>query len=141
MPWHLPADLAYFKKITLNKPVIMGRSCYQSIGRLLPNRKNIILSHDLTYRVDQAFIAHTREEAVKLADNAAEVMVIGGSQIYALFLPFVSRIYLTEIHASLPGDTFFPAWDKSWWREVSREMHVADDKNAYDYSFIVYERP
>jgi len=141
LPWHLPADLQHFKKTTLNHPVIMGRKTYESIGKPLPMRTNIILTHDQTYAATECLIAHTTDEAIRLAQetNTDEIFVIGGAEIYQSFMPLIKRLYITEIAHSFLGDTYFK-WNKNEWVEVAREHHAADEKNSYEYTFCVYER-
>ncbi|MGI1679654.1 MAG: type 3 dihydrofolate reductase [Cellvibrionaceae bacterium] len=146
MPWHLPADLKYFKKMTINKPVIMGRKTFESIGRPLPNRENIVITRQKDWFFDKIKTAHTFDEALQKAvsfalnDESEEVMVIGGAQIYSQALPKAQRVYLTRIHAKFVGDTFFPQLDESEWTEVERYSNNADVSNPYDYSFIVLDR-
>lgn len=138
MPWHLPADLKYFKKITMGKPIIMGSNTYRSIGRPLPGRKNIVISRNPDFEAPGCDIARSLGEAVSLAGNVEEIMVIGGAKIYALALPLAHRVYLTEIDLKCPGDTYFPALDDSW-HERGREHFSADDKQpAHD--FVLLER-
>lgn len=142
LPWYLPADLKYFKKMTINHPVIMGRKTYESIGLPLPKRTNIVLTHDPYYLSSNILVAHSLEEAIALAydlDNE-EVFVIGGATIFESCFPFFDRLYITEVHAEIEGDTFFPDWDKEEWKLISEEHHSADKKNEFDYSFKIYER-
>jgi dihydrofolate reductase len=146
LPWQLPGDLPYFRRITMGKPVVMGRKTWDSIGRPLPGRTNIVISRQQGLELEGARVVDTMEEALALAEAVAEIdgvtelMVIGGAEIYALALPLAQRLYLTEIHAPVTGDARFPDWDRSEWRESSRDRHVAGDSNPYDYSFVVYER-
>jgi dihydrofolate reductase len=141
MPWHLPADLAYFKKTTLGKPVIMGRKTYESIGRPLPGRQNIVISRDENYQADGIETAISVEQALNLAGDVAEVMVIGGGAIYAHCLPAAHRLYITHIKADIEGDTQFPFYDLvNDWQKTSNELRLADDKNQYDLDFCVYQR-
>lgn len=146
LPWRLPEDLRHFKRMTLGKPVIMGRKTFESIGRPLPERHNIVISRDPDYRAAGAVVVATLEAALDEAGSAAratgagEVMVIGGAHIYALALPRVERLYVTEVHAEVEGDTFLPPIDWRQWRERSRERHAASGDNPYDYSFVTYER-
>lgn len=147
LPWHISADLQHFKRITLGKPVIMGRKTFDSIGRPLPGRANIVISRNPEYTVEGARVVATLEEAVSLArdialiDGVQEIMVIGGADIYRLAIPMARRLYLTEVHADVAGDARLPEVDWTQWREVSRERHAAQDPNPYDYSFVVFERP
>ncbi|HSH03835.1 MAG TPA: type 3 dihydrofolate reductase [Anaerolineae bacterium] len=142
IPWQLPADLRYFKKQTLHKPIIMGRKTYQSIGKPLPQRHNIIVTRQHNFPTpDNCTIVSTPLDALAaVPEDTAEVMVIGGADIYAWMLPRADRLYLTYIDIEVPGDTLFPAIDWSQWRQISREEHTADDKNHYDYAFVIYER-
>lgn len=139
MPWHLPADLAWFKKNTLNKPIIMGRKTFESIGRPLPGRHNIIISRS-QQNSDNPLITWVTSlsEAIDVAKNSEEVFIIGGGNIYQQALPYVDRLYLTHINANLAGDTWFPDYlSDSKWQQVSIEHHCHDDKNAYDYTFEI----
>ena len=146
LPWHLPGDLQYFRRNTMGKPIVMGRKTWDSIGRPLPGRTNIVISRQRGLELEGARVVDSMDAALALAeaiaeiDGATELMVIGGAQIYALALPLAQRLYLTEVHAQVTGDVRFPDWDRSEWRESSRDKHVACDSNPYDYSFVVYER-
>lgn len=139
LPWHMPADLKYFRDKTKGKPVIMGRKTFDSMGKLLPNRTNIILTRDRHYKADGCIVADSADEALKSAGNAGEIMVIGGQKIFEQFMPIADRIYLTIIHADFEGDAYFPKYGKEW-KEASREKHNADEKNPYNYDFIVLEK-
>lgn len=146
LPWHLPGDLQYFKRVTLGKPVIMGRKTFDSMGRPLPGRTNIVISRNPAYQAMGAKVVPSLEEALVLAENVAlidgeeEVVVIGGADIYRLALPLVDRLYITEVHASIEGDTQFPPVDWDQWSESARERHEAEGPNPYDYSFVIYDR-
>lgn len=140
LPWHLPADLKYFKRITLGKPILMGRKTFESIGRPLPGRINIVVTQDQAYRAPGISVAHSIDAALDAAAGAEEVMVIGGAGLFEQALPRAQRIYLTEIHAVFEGDTYFPGFDGAAWREVRRSDCAPDAHNAYSYSFIVLER-
>ena len=141
MPWHLPADLAYFKKTTLGKPVIMGRKTYESIGRPLPGRQNIVISRDVAFSADGVESATSVEQALILAGNVEEVMVIGGGAIYAHCLPAAHRLYVTHISANIEGDTQFPDYEvEQQWHKVSSQKHLANEKNKYELDFCIYER-
>lgn len=141
MPWHLPADLAYFKKTTVGKPIIMGRKTYESIGRPLPGRQNIVISRDENYQADGIDSVTSVEQAITLAGNVDEVMVIGGGAIYAHCLPFANRLYITHIKAEVEGDTQFPEYDvvKDWQLTQSEQLS-ANEKNVFDLDFCIYER-
>jgi dihydrofolate reductase len=140
LPWHISSDLKNFKKITMGKPIIMGRKTHESIGRPLPGRENIILTRDKTYQVDGCTVLHNLGEIFEHCKDVEEVMITGGSEIYQHTLKQVSRLYLTEVHAEIEGDAFFPEFDRSEWKELSREDFKADEKNEFDYSFVLLER-
>ncbi|MDX8401438.1 MAG: dihydrofolate reductase [Mariprofundaceae bacterium] len=137
LPWHLPADMCWFRKHTLGKPVLMGRKTFESIGQPLPERRNLVLSQRLD-ALPGCEIVRSLEEARTLTRDA-ELMVIGGAQIYALALPQADRLYLTRVHGRFEGDAFFPAIDWTRWREVHREDHPADARNAFACTFLIYE--
>jgi dihydrofolate reductase len=141
LPWHLPADLRHFKSLTLGKPVLMGRKTYESIGKALPGRKNIVLSRSQGFSPGDCVVVKTLEEARIAAGTERALMVIGGAEIYRQSLPLARRIHLTLIHTRIEhGDTVFAGWRGAAWQESSREHHEADDKNAYAYSFITLDR-
>lgn len=140
LPWHLPADLKHFKFLTLGKPVIMGRKTFESIGKPLPERKNIIITRNKNYEAPGCIVVHSREEALKAAGDAPEIMIIGGAEVFAEFLPLAKRMYLSLIDGIFAGTAYFPQWDVGAWREISREAHEADEKNEYRYVFLVLER-
>lgn len=141
MPWHLPADLKYFKQTTLNKPVIMGRKTYESIGKALPNRRNIVISRDATYSLQDADVVNSIEQAIDLVSKEDEVMIIGGGTIYQYCLPFAERLYVTHIDLEVDGDTQFPAYDtENQWQLISEQHFDADEKNPHNYCFSIYER-
>lgn len=140
LPWHLPADLRHFKFLTMGKPVLMGRKTYQSIGKALPGRKNIVLSHSVDFSPSDCTIVTTLDAARTAATGEAALMVIGGAEIYRQCLPLADRIHLTLVHARIEGDTLFGGWHGAQWAAASCERHEADDKNSYAYSFITLER-
>ncbi len=140
LPWHLPADLAYFKQLTMGSPIVMGRKTHESIGRPLPGRLNIVVTRDEEYHAAGCATARSFDEALAFAGDAAEVFIIGGAELFAEALPRADRIYLTRVHAEFEGDVFFPAFDESEWKEVAREDHDADEENASSYSFCRLER-
>ncbi|MBA6232586.1 MULTISPECIES: type 3 dihydrofolate reductase [unclassified Colwellia] len=141
MPWHLPADLAYFKKTTLGKPIIMGRKTYESIGRPLPGRQNIVISRDVNYQAVGVDCATSVEQALILAGDVEEVMVIGGGAIYRHCLPFAHRLYVTHIKANIEGDTEFPEYDTdNDWQLTQSTKCSADEKNHFDLDFCIYQR-
>ncbi|MCC2617989.1 type 3 dihydrofolate reductase [Aestuariibacter halophilus] len=141
MPWHMPADLAHFKRVTLGKPVLMGRKTYESIGRALPGRRNVVISRDSSYTLADAEVVNDIDTALTLVANEDEVMIIGGGAIYAALLPRADRLYLTHIALDVDGDTHFPDYQAvATWACVEQEHHEADDKNPYAYRFETLER-
>ena len=140
LPWDMPADMNYFRNMTKNKPVIMGRKPYESIGRPMPDRINIIITRDKEYKAEGCIVVSNVDDALKSVKGNKEVMVIGGAQIYKEFLPKADRIYLTIIDEEIEGDTYFPEFNKDEWKETKREEHKADKKNPYPYTFLVLER-
>ncbi len=140
LPWKLPDDLRRFKRLTMGKPIVMGRRTWESIGKPLPGRQNIVLTGRAGLDAAGCAVAASPAEALAAAGNASEVMIIGGSQVYALFLPKAGRIYLTRVHAEIDGDTYFPGIDEGQWRLVASEAHEADDKHQFAYEFRTYER-
>lgn len=140
LPWHISADLKNFKKITMGKPIVMGRKTHESIGRPLPGRENIIITRDKTYQAEGCTVLNSIEEILEHCKDTEEVMITGGSEIYKHTLDQATRLYLTEVHAEVEGDTFFPEYNRTEWDEISREEFNADEKNDYDYSFILLER-
>jgi dihydrofolate reductase len=141
LPWHLPADLRHFKSLTLGKPVLMGRKTYESIGKALPGRTNIVLSRSEGFAPADCVVVKTLDHARSAAGAQPALMVIGGAEIYRQCLPFAGRIHLTLVHARIEGgDTVFTGWRGPEWDEAWREYHEADEKNAHAYSFITLER-
>lgn len=140
LPWHISEDLKHFKKVTMGKPIIMGRKTHESIGRPLPGRENIILTRDASYKAEGCTVLHSMEEIFEHCKAIEEVMITGGAEIYKLVIDKISRLYLTEVHTEVDGDTYFPEFDRSQWKEVSREDQKADEKNEFDYSFVLLER-
>ena len=140
LPWDLPADMDYFQAMTRRNPVIiMGRNTFQSIGHPLRDRQNIILTSDREFRPGGCTVVHSIEDAITAAGDAEEVMVIGGSSIYEQFLPIAHRIYLTIIDHEFEGDAYFPEFDRTVWKEVSRMPHEPHGKNQYPYAFLIFE--
>ncbi len=140
LPWRLPADMRHFREVTMGKPLLMGRKTFESIGKPLPGRRNIILTRDPDYQAPGCEVTHTLDEALAAGADSDELMVMGGEDLFAQLLPRASRLYLTEIHASFGGDAYFPCFDKQDWLEAGRVNHAADDKNPYSYSFVTWER-
>jgi dihydrofolate reductase len=140
LPWHLPADLAHFKSITMGKPIVMGRKTYESIGRPLPGRHNIVVSRNPDFSAPGCTVVASVDAALAAAGRVPEIMVIGGAQLYAEMLPRAQRIYLTRVEAAFEGDAWFPALDTAVWRECQRAEHAPDDRNPCPYVFLVLER-
>jgi dihydrofolate reductase len=142
LPWHLPADLKHFKDITTGSPILMGRKTYESIGRPLPNRTNIVMTSDNTFKAPGCIIVTGIEDAMMYAENnnVRELFIIGGATIYQQFLPKTDRIYLTIIHHAFEGDTYFPEIDLLKWTETSAETYTSDANNPYAYTFLVLDR-
>jgi len=140
LPWHLPADLAHFKAVTMGKAIIMGRKTYESIGRPLPGRHNIIISRNPVFSAPGCTVVASVEAALAAAGEVDEVMVIGGAQLYAELLPRAQRIYLTRIEAEFDGDAWFPSLDAASWQEVACSTQAADERNPFRYSFVTLER-
>ncbi|WP_045386429.1 type 3 dihydrofolate reductase [Vibrio rotiferianus] len=139
MPWHLPADFAWFKRCTMGKPVVMGRKTYESIGRPLPGRFNIVISRDASLTIEGVTTVTSIENALDVVGEVDEVMIIGGGAIYAACLPMANKLYVTHIEAEIDGDTQFPDWG-SEFKETYSEAYQADEKNAYSMRFTVLEK-
>ena len=140
LPWRLSNDLRRFKAVTMGKPIVMGRKTHASIGRPLPGRQNIVITRQSGFEAAGCDIVGSKEAALAAAGEADEVMVIGGSEVYALFLPDAGRLYLTRVHTEVDGDAAFPELAHKEWTLVAEEAHVADERNEHDYSFLTYER-
>ncbi|MBT7952183.1 MAG: dihydrofolate reductase [Gammaproteobacteria bacterium] len=140
LPWHLSADLQHFKSITMGKPILMGRKTHESIGRPLPGRENIVLTRNKDYRANGCTVINQLNELESRFLDSDELMIIGGAQLYADALEVSKRLFITEVHADLEGDTYFPEFDRGQWREIERQAFKADEKNDFDYSFVVLER-
>ena len=140
LPWRLPADLKRFKAITMGKPIVMGRLTWESIGRALPGRHNIVISRQSGFAAEGCTVAGSPEAAIEAAGDVPEIMVIGGGHIYTQFLPLADRIYLTRVHAEVEGDAFFPEVDEREWDAVASEAHEADDAGAPPHTFLTLER-
>lgn len=143
LPWRLPEDLKYFKRTTMGHPIVMGRKTFDSIGKPLPGRKNIVVTRQTDWQHDGVDVVHNLEDAISLAkkvcreEGVERAMLIGGANLYEQALPECERLYLTEVHADVEGDAFFPKFARQQWREIEREDHFADDSNPYNYSFVV----
>ena len=140
LPWHLPDDLKRFRRLTVGKPIIMGRLTHESIGKPLPERQNIVISSCERLQADGCEVVNSPEAALAVAGDAEEVMVIGGARVYEQMLPMADRIYLTRVHADIDGDTFFPDIDNDEWQIVEREDFPADDMRELGFSFITLAR-
>lgn len=140
LPWKLSDDLRHFKATTLGKPVIMGRKTWESIGRPLPGRQNIVITRQRGFVAKGCDVAASVDAAIALAGQVDEIMVIGGTQVYEAFLPRAERLYVTRVHAVVEGDAFFPAIDEDRWKLLTDELHWADEKNDHAFSFRIYER-
>lgn len=140
LPWKLSADLQYFRQVTMGKPLIMGRNTHESIGRPLPGRLNIIVTHQENYQATGCVVVTSLELALQHCADAEEVMVMGGASLYAQLLPKVQRLYITQVHARVKGDTWFPEINRQQWQLIQQQAHSADSKNEYNFSFEVYDR-
>ncbi len=141
--WHLPADLKFFKTTTMGCPVVMGRKTFQSIGRVLPGRKNVVITRDTSFNSNHEFdilIATSLQEAFKLLANESQIFIIGGGEIYKQSMDLVDNIYLTKVHTTIEGDVYFPVINPQQFQLVWEEAHQADEKNQYNYTFQKYER-
>lgn len=140
LPWRLSDDLKRFKAVTMGKPIVMGRKTFESIGRPLPGRQNIVITRQGNYVANGCDVVQSMEQAVDVAGGADEIMVIGGSEIYAAFLPIADRIYLTRVHTEVEGDAFFPSLDETVWRDSASENYEADESNDYACTVSLFSR-
>jgi dihydrofolate reductase len=140
LPWHLPADLQHFKRTTLGKPILMGRKTYDSIGRPLPGRTNLVLTRDARWQSPGILVVHSLDEALARCQDVPELAGIGGAQIFELLLPLAQRVHLTRIDAEFEGDTLFPELRPQSWRETALQRYAADARNAYAMEFVTLER-
>ena len=140
LPWRLPADLRHFKQLTLGKPIVMGRNTWESLPGLLPERQHIVLTRNPDYAAPGAKVTHDTESALSAAGAVEEIMIVGGAEIYRLFLPLAKRIYLTLVKTEVAGDAFFPKLDENKWRLDEREGYPVDKKNPFAYEFLSYSR-
>jgi dihydrofolate reductase len=140
LPWHLPADLKHFKAMTLGKPIVMGRKTFDSIGRALPGRLNIIVTRQRDLQIDGCVVVDSLPAALVAAEHAPETALIGGAELFRLALPQVQVIHLTRVHADVPGDVFFPALSPADWEETLLERHEPDERHVYAYSFLTLTR-
>ena len=140
LPWHLSEDLKKFKAITMGKPMIMGRATYETIGRALPGRRSIVLSRQADFEAEGCDVVSSASEALEVAGDVDEVMIIGGGRVYAEFLPMTDRIYFTRVNAEIDGDTDFPQIDRDDWKVVKSDSYPVSDEREYAFSFEVWER-
>ena len=140
MPWHLPADLQHFKSVTMNHPILMGRKTFESIGRPLPGRRNLVISRNPELAIDGTETYTSIDDAVAACDDVEEIMIIGGSTLYQQTIDRADRLFLTFIDLDTDGDAHFPDWKHLDWQEVDREAHEPDDKNHYHYEFVTLNR-
>jgi dihydrofolate reductase len=140
LPWHLPEDLKRFKRLTLGKPVVMGRRTFESIGKPLPGRHNIVVTRDANYRGGGITVVHDAEAALRAAGPVPEIMVIGGAGLFRALLPRATRLHLTRVHGNIEGDVLWPALDQREWAVVERESHSADERHAWPMTFEVWEK-
>ena len=138
--WHLPADLQHFKRLTLHKPIVMGRKTWESLPGLLPHRTHIVISRNPDYRAEGCILVSSPEAAIQAAGAVPEIMVVGGEAVYRHFLPQADRMYLTLVHHAFDGDAHFPRWDPAHWRESEREELSAGPGHPYSFSFVTLER-
>ncbi len=138
--WHLPADLKRFKSTTLGQTVVMGRKTFESLGKALPNRTNIIITRNKDFKAGDVTVVHSLDKALKISKDKEKIYILGGAEIYSQAMPVADLLELTLIHAHFDADTFFPVIDQSIWKEINREDHKKDDKNPYDYSFVTYKK-
>ncbi|WP_110927777.1 dihydrofolate reductase [Bacillus massiliglaciei] len=141
LPWHLPADLAFFKKTTMGHPIVMGRKTFESIGRVLPGRENIIITRDTAYNQEGCTVIHSIDELKEMEkETKEELFVIGGAEIFKQTFEIADRLYITFINEEFEGDTHFPKMDINEWKVQSKEKGLKDEKNPYEYYFIVYDK-
>jgi dihydrofolate reductase len=140
LPWYLPADLRRFKRLTTGHTVVMGRKTYESVGRPLPDRKNLVISGSKDFRPAGVTVVPSMEDALKLAKDDGDVFVIGGARVFEAALPVADRLELTRVQAAIPGDVYFPPFNPADWTLATEEKHPADDRNQYPYSFQTFER-
>lgn len=140
--WNLPADLKHFKELTTGHTIIMGRKTFESLGRVLPNRKHIVFSQNPDFRVkdESVEVVHSMLEIQEYIENEEENFVIGGAMIYNLLMPYVTKMYVTEIHEEFEGDAFFPRINLEVWKEVKREKGLKNEENCLDYDYVIYEK-
>ena len=140
LPWNLPADMKWFRQQTMNKPVLMGRKTFDSIGKPLPKRRNIVITRDEALKIEGCDVVSSIDDALALCADIEEIMIIGGASFYEQMLPRADRLYLTLVHTDIKGDALFPEINEQQWQETERTDHPADEANAFAYSFVIYEK-
>ena len=140
LPWRISTDLKYFRKVTMGKPMIMGRKTFESIGKPLPGRRNIVVTRDTNYHREGIEVVHGTDEALAVTADVPEVMVIGGAELFRTALPLAGRIHLTRVHGNIEGNVMWPALDTRQWEVIERERHESDDRHAYAMTFEVWEK-
>jgi len=141
LPWHIPEDLKFFKKVTMGKPIAMGRKTWDSIGRPLPGRENIVITRNQSFTCDSCTVLNSVDALVENSKvKMDEIFVIGGEEIFKLVLPFANRLYITRIHAEFEGDTYFPPLNMDEWKLLSKEKGINEEKHPFDYDFEIYDR-
>jgi dihydrofolate reductase len=138
--WHLPADLKFFKQTTLGHPIVMGRKTFDSIGKPLPGRRNIVLTRNRDFQHNGVEVYYSPEELMNHLSDKEEVFVIGGAEVFRLLYPYTQKMVITRVHQSFEGDIFFPEFDMTGWKKTWSEKHSSDEKNPFDYTFEIYER-
>ena len=139
-PWKLSADLKHLKSLTMGHHIIMGRKTWESLGKALPGRINVVITTDKNFKAEGGVVVHSLKEAFTVSSSDDEIFIFGGGKIFKEAMPLVKKIYITKVHSIIDGDTFFPVLDMKDWKETSREDFKADEKNQYDYSFVTLER-
>jgi dihydrofolate reductase len=142
MPWHLPEDFKFFKNTTWGFPLIMGRKTFESIGKALPGRKNIVITSNKDFSADGIFVANSLEQAIEIAkeENTKEIFIAGGANVYAQALPLVNKVYLTRVNTTINADAYFPEFNETTWSKTFEHFFVADEKNKFDMNFQIWER-
>ncbi len=140
LPWKLSADLKHLKSLTMGHHIIMGRKTWESLGRALPGRINVVITTDKNFKAEGGVVVQSLKEALTVSSSDDEIFIFGGGKIFKEAMPLVKKIYMTKVHSIIDGDTFFPVLDMKDWKETSREDFKADEKNQYDYSFVTLER-
>ncbi|MFC7392811.1 dihydrofolate reductase [Scopulibacillus cellulosilyticus] len=140
LPWYLPADLKYFKKITMGHTIVMGRKTFESIGKPLPGRDNVVITRDTSYRHEGITVFHNPEDFLRQYDHDGEIFVIGGAKLFEAFFPYADRLYITLIEETFEGDTYFKGFHEEDWHLISEKQGTVDEKNKYQHRFLVYEK-